>query len=281
MPINFLEMEGFKPKPAASVPPAAPPPVPAAPEKAPDDKLVSTPEEEPDVQDASEPESDAPESGFIEPEVTGHDSEEKAAVEAVEKVSEEMPEQEPVLPQEKAEKPIAKDRRQPLPPAGVARGKGTVFPRRGIRDLPGSLVEMAVRASGNASISNIRAVEAFLFANRDKRLDDEISYADISDEVAGLAKEFDTARERREFDRRISAMERRIAAIDSTLDRVLWAMIYLVWHSTGMRTDSPVSPDEIKFDQDFDGFEATLKVLSDAVSKYSKDRQRREGRPIR
>lgn len=255
MSINFLEMEGFKPKPAASVPPAAPPPVPAAPEKAPDDKLVSTPEEEPDVQDASEPESDAPESGFIE--------------------------QEPVLPQEKAEKPIAKDRRQPLPPAGVARGKGTVFPRRGIRDLPGSLVEMAVRASGNASISNIRAVEAFLFANRDKRLDDEISYADISDEVAGLAKEFDTARERREFDRRISAMERRIAAIDSTLDRVLWAMIYLVWHSTGMRTDSPVSPDEIKFDQDFDGFEATLKVLSDAVSKYSKDRQRREGRPIR
>lgn len=266
MPINFLEMEGFKPKPAASVPPAAPPPVPAAPEKAPDDKLVSTPEEEPDVQDASEPESDAPESGFIEPEVTGHVSEEKAAVD---------------LPQEKAEKPTVKDRRQPLPPAGAARGKGTVFPRRGIRDLPGSLVEMAVRASGNASVSNIRAVEAFLFANRDKRLDDEISYADISDEVAGLAKEFDTARERREFDRRISAMERRIAAIDSTLDRVLWAMIYLVWHSTGMRTDSPVSPDEIKFDQDFDGFEATLKVLSDAVSKYSKDRQRREGRPIR
>lgn len=257
MPINFLEMEGFKPKPVASVPPAVPPPVPAAPEKAPDDKPVSMPEEEPDVQDASEPELDVPESSFIE---------------LV---------QEPVLPQEKEAKPIAKDRRQPLPPAGVARGKETVFPRRGIRDLPGSLVEMAVRASGNASISNIRAVEAFLFANRDKRLDDEISYADISDEVAGLAKEFDTARERREFDRRISAMERRIAAIDSTLDRVLWAMIYLVWHSTGMRTDSPVSPDEIKFDQDFDGFEATLKVLSDAVSKYSRDRQRREGRPLR
>lgn len=277
MPINFLEMEGFKPKPAASVEPITPPFVPAATEKAPDDKLVSMPEEEPDAQDASEPELDIPESGFTEPEVTGPVSEEKAVVEAVEKVSEEIPVQEEKPPA----KPVVKDRRQPLPPAGVARGKETVFPRRGIRDLPGSLVEMAVRASGNASISNIRAVEAFLFANRDRRLDDEISYADISDEVAQLAKEFDTARERREFDRRISAMERRIAAIDSTLDRVLWAMIYLVWHSTGMRTDSPVSPDEIKFDQDFDGFEATLKVLSDAVSKYSKDRQRREGRPIR
>lgn len=277
MPINFLEMEGFKPKPAASVPPAAPPPVPAAPEKVPENGPFSMPEEEPDVQNASEPELDIPESGFTEPEVTGPVSEEEVVTEAVEKVSEEIPVQEEKPPA----KPVGKDRRQPLPPAGVARGKKTVFPRRGIRDLPGSLVEMAVRASGNASISNIRAVEAFLFANRDRRLDDEISYADISDEVAGLAKEFDTARERREFDRRISAMERRIAAIDSTLDRVLWAMIYLVWHSTGMRTDSPVSPDEIKFDQDFDGFEATLKVLSDAVSKYSKDRQRREGRPIR
>lgn len=275
MPINFLEMEGFRPKPAV------PPPAPAIPEQVSEEESVLVPEEGPVTENAPEPEPKVPESGFIEPEVTGPVFEEKAVIGATEGVPEEAPAQEPVLPQEKPAKPAVKDRRQPLPPAGVARGKETVFPRRSIRDLPGSLVEMAVRASGNSSISNIRAVEAFLFANRDKRLDDEISYADISDEVAQLAKEFDTARERREFDRRISAMERRITAIDGTLDRVLWAVVYLVWHSTGMRTDSPVSPDEIKFDQDFDGFEATLKVLSEAVSKYSKDRQRREGRPIR
>lgn len=281
MAINFLNIEGFTPKEKGPevrpVPPPAPdiPAVPlAGPEVSPEPAREPLRDEKTPEEDGGGPETaaegsepveinpgegppDGPNEGAAESETLG------PAVSGGAKTAERAP------------------RRPKGEPAAAARGRAEVLPRRSIRDLPGSLVEMAVRASGNASVSNIRAVEAFLFANRDRRLDEEISYADISSEVAELAQAFDTARERREFDRRIASLERKCASMDATLDRVLWAVVYLVWHSTGLRTDAPMAPDEIKFDQDLDGFEATMRVLEQAVEKYRKDRKRREGRPIR
>ncbi len=184
------------------------------------------------------------------------------------------------VPPEKTLAPKAPKKPQG-PAAARIRGKAEALPRRSIRDLPGSLVEMAVRSSGDASVSNIRAVEAFLFAHRDRSLDDQIDYSDITDEVAALAQGFDTARREKDRDRRLQRIERQLAGLDATVEKALWAVIYLVWHSTGLRTDAPVSPDEIGFSQDFDGFEATLRTLAKAVNTFSEDRARREGRPIR
>lgn len=149
--------------------------------------------------------------------------------------------------------------------------------------LPDSLIRMC-RSAGDfpSTVPATDAACAFLYACRDRTFDGQIDYGDVPDEVRTLSERIDLAREKAALDDRLTQISRTLKGMDKDMGVLLWGLVYLVWHDTGLRTDSRVHrPDEIDFLQDVPGFERTLALLGSAVKKASEEVARREGRPIR
>ena len=149
-----------------------------------------------------------------------------------------------------------------------------------IKNIPASLVDMCKRSCQDTSAPNNKTICAFLYAFRDRAFDGFIDYSDVPDDVVAFAKTFDLAKEKAEFDRRVSSIERNIRSISNAQMQSLWALIYLVWDAAGLRNDHPRSPDEIGFSQSQEGFDITFEMLNEAVKKYMAYEKQKEGRPI-
>lgn len=147
--------------------------------------------------------------------------------------------------------------------------------------VPASLVDMCKRSSGDTAVANSNAVAAFLYAFRDKAYDGIIDYSDISDGIAAFSRTFDVAKERAEFNKRVTDIDRRVRQVSDTQMQLLWSVLYLVWDAAGFRTDHPEDPSDVEFNQDPEGFEILMQQLDKAVSEFAGRVKRKEGRPIR
>lgn len=132
-----------------------------------------------------------------------------------------------------------------------------------LRDIPKCLVEMAKRSF--PQVPNYIAVSAFLFAYRDKELND-IDYSTVPDSIRELARTFERRNEEMRTSADIKRINDNIRRLNKVSDDVILALSYLIYDAGGFRRTEPAHPGEIDFyDPGIQKVTEKLEAISDKL----------------
>ncbi len=146
-----------------------------------------------------------------------------------------------------------------------------------IRDFPKSLIEMCKLALGDSTLPNNKALQAFVYANRDRNAD--IDYSDVPDDVIELSKRFDSYKNMQTMDGNMKRLLSLMSRLSDVSDDISRGVSYLIYDRAGFNTTNPNRPSDIDFSAPgIEEVETNLEVTCDKIREQARIKA---GVPIR
>lgn len=146
-----------------------------------------------------------------------------------------------------------------------------------IRDFPKSLIEMIKKSFGDTTLPNTKALQAFVYANRDQSID--IDYSDVPDDVIALARTFDNYKTQQTMDANLRKLLALVSRLSDVNDDISRGIAYLIYDRAGFNTVTPNRPSDIDFEAP--GIEEVETQLEMTCDKIREQARIRAGVPIR